>query len=159
LNSGTRNFLVYWLPALIWTLAVLSFSSDPFSAEHTGAVLKVVFGWMQPEPFDLLHFAIRKLAHLSEYGLLALLWFRAWRGARPGWNLAWARAAFGVSMAVAAIDEFHQSFVPSRTSAVRDVVIDCVGALVVLLIARWFVVSSPRRHGGTEKFRQSAAED
>ncbi len=151
MNSSTRNFLVYWLPALLWTPAVLSFSSDPFSAEHTGAVLKVVFGWMQPASFDLLHFAIRKLAHLGEYGLLALLWFRAWRGPRLGWSLAWARSAFAICMAVAAIDEFHQSFVPSRTSAVHDVAIDCVGALVVLLIVRWFTASSPRRHGDTEE--------
>jgi VanZ family protein len=150
LNSSARNFVVYWLPALLWTLAVLSFSSNPFSAENTGAVLKVVFGWMQPASFDLLHFAIRKLAHLSEYGLLALLWFRAWRGARPGWSLAWARSAFAIAMAVAAIDEFHQGFVPSRTSAVRDVAIDCVGALVVLLIVR-YAVSSPRRREDTEE--------
>ena len=146
MNSSTRNFVVYWLPALVWTPAVLSFSSDPFSAEHTASVLKVVFGWMQPASFDLLHFAIRKLAHLSEYGLLAFLWFRAWRGARPGWSLAWARAAFGVSMAVAAIDEFHQNFVPSRTSAVRDVAIDSVGALVVLLIVGWYTRSGHRRN-------------
>jgi VanZ family protein len=159
LNSSTRNFLVYWLPALIWTPAVLSFSSDPFSAEHTGAVLKVVFGWMQPTSFDVLHFVIRKLAHLSEYGLLALLWFHAFRGGRPGWSFAWARAAFGVSMAVAAIDEFHQSFVPSRTSAVRDVLIDCVGALVVLLIVRWFATSSPWRHRETAELGQTTARD
>ena len=63
---------------------VLGASSDPFSAEHTGKVLKVFFGWMQPEPFGLLHFMIRKLAHLSEYGILAFLFFRAWRGARSG---------------------------------------------------------------------------
>ena len=92
---------------------------------------------MQPEPFNLLHFMIRKLAHLSEYGILAFLFFRAWRGARPGWQMLWAQRAFACCLVVAALDEFHQGYVASRTSSLRDVAIDACGALVVLAIVRW----------------------
>lgn len=121
---------------------VLSASSDPFSAEHTGAVLKIVLGWMQPESFDLTHFLIRKMAHLTEYGILGALWFRAWRGEQSGWGWPWARFAFATSLAVAAIDEFHQSFVPSRTSSPRDVAIDACGALIALFIVRLLTMRS-----------------
>ena len=137
MNPGPRKFLLYWLPALLWMPLVLGASSDPFSAEHTGKVLKVFFGWMQPEPFGLLHFMIRKLAHLSEYGILAFLFFRAWRGARSGWQMLWAQRAFACCLAVAALDEFHQGYVASRTSSLRDVAIDACGALVALAIIRW----------------------
>jgi VanZ family protein len=136
LNSTSQTFFRYWLPAFLWAALVLIASSDPFSAEHTGSVLKVFFGWMQPEPFDLLHFMIRKLAHLTEYGILGFLFFRAWRGAHSGWHITWARHAFACCLAVAAIDEFHQGFVPSRTSSPRDVAIDCLGVLIALLILR-----------------------
>jgi VanZ family protein len=137
LNSPTRNFLLYWLPALVWAPLVLIASSDPFSAEHTGRVLKVFFGWMPPPSFDLMHFMVRKLAHLTEYGILGFLFFRAWRAAHSGWRMIWARYAFACCLAVAALDEFHQGFVPSRTSSPRDVAIDCVGVLIALLIIRW----------------------
>jgi VanZ family protein len=137
LNSTTRNFVVYWLPALLWTAAVLLASSDPFSAAHTGSILAVFLGWMPPASFDLTHFLVRKLAHLTEYGILALLWFRAWRGTQLGWSAPWARRAFALCLAVAAVDEFHQGFVPTRTSSPRDVAIDCVGVLIALLMIRW----------------------
>ena len=40
--------------------------------------------------------------------------------------------------AVAAIDEYHQSFVPSRTAAITDVLIDMSGGLVALtILALW----------------------
>ena len=101
---------------------------------------------MQPDSFDFLHFTIRKLAHLSEYGILALLWFRAWRGTSLGWGMVWARSAFAICLAVAAIDEFHQGFVPSRGSSPYDVAIDACGALVALIIVRWGI---RRKHGQT----------
>src|SRR5215510_16610240 len=118
---------------------VLIASTDPFSAEHTGKALKAVFGWMQPDSFDLLHFTVRKLSHVSEYAILALLWFRAWRGANVGWSMKWARWAFAICLAVAATDEFHQGFVPSRGSTPRDVALDACGALVALLIFSWVI--------------------
>ena len=136
MNSTSRSFVVYFLPALLWTAVVLMASNDAFSAEHTGSVLKVFLGWMQPPTFDLMHFLIRKSAHLTEYGILGFLWFRAWRGMQTGWNIQWARYALAFCLAVAAIDEFHQSFVPSRTSSPRDVAIDCVGVLIALTLIR-----------------------
>lgn len=73
-----------------------------------------------------------KIAHFFVYGLLATLLCRlgnGWRGA--AWALL-AVSAFG------ATDEWHQSFVPGRSSEVADWVADTVGAaLAVSLYAGW----------------------
>lgn len=122
---------------------VLTASSDAFSSEHTGSLLAVFLGWLPGPYFDYVHLAIRKLAHLGEYGVLTFFFFRAWRGANRGWRMLWARRAFACCLAVAAIDEFHQSFVPSRTSKLQDVLIDASGGVLALLIARWF---TSRKH-------------
>jgi VanZ family protein len=130
--------LKLWLPALLWTALIFTASSDSFSAEHTGIILRMVLavlvGTVQPPTFALIHFLVRKAAHFTEYSILAWLYFRAWRSSGSAhWSFAWARQALAVCMSVAALDEFHQSFVPSRTSSPIDVAIDTAGALVLLL--------------------------
>ena len=138
-----RSFARYWIPALAWTGIVLAASTDPFSAEHTGSILEAVltflFGAVKQETFDTLHFLTRKGAHLTEYGILGLLWFRAWRGERRGHEWKWALAGIGIALATAIADEVHQSFVPSRTGDVKDVLLDLTGA-VILQIVLWAVM-------------------
>lgn len=73
---------------------------------------------------------MRKSAHLTVYFTLSALWFRAQRGPRAGWNPSWALLALLVSMLLAIGDEFHQSFVLSRTASPWDVLLDSVGALL-----------------------------
>lgn len=84
-----------------------------------------------PEPrFEFIHFLVRKAAHLTVYAALSALWFRAYRGARSGWQANWALLGLLVSMLIAIADEFHQSFVPSRTGTPWDVLLDSIGALL-----------------------------
>ena len=116
-------------------------SSDLFSAAHTGSVLEqiiiAILGHsLSRERFDLLHFLIRKAAHLTEYAILGGLLFRAVRGERAGWNPRWAIAAIAIAACVAASDEWHQSFVPSRTPSVVDVGIDTAGAATAQILIR-----------------------
>jgi VanZ family protein len=49
-----------------------------------------------------------------------------------------ALSAFVVAAAFAASDEFHQSFVPSRTASAHDVMLDCIGAFVAVLFCWMF---------------------
>jgi len=74
---------------------------------------------------------VRKAAHLTVYATLSALWFRAQRGPRSGWRPSWAVLALLVSLLVALADEFHQSFLPSRTGTPWDVLLDTFGALLV----------------------------
>ena len=124
---------------MVWTAVVLIASTAPFSAEHTGTILAFVisniFGSIDPSRFALIHFLVRKSAHLTEYGILALFFFRAWRGDHFfNWRFAWARQAWAMCIAVAATDEFHQSFVPTRTASIYDSMIDSAGGLAALVL-------------------------
>ena len=139
----TRTFLRYWLPAMAWTCLVLLASSDLFSARNTGSILRALvmalFGPIDPRTLEVLHFLVRKCAHLTEYAIVSAIWFRAWRGRRPGFQWNWGMLGVAVALAVAITDEVHQSFVPSRTGDVRDVLLDLTGALCAQVLL-WFVI-------------------
>ena len=134
-----------WLPTLLWLCVLAFFSTDTFSAEHTGSllmkVLHALFGGVSAHRFQQIHFFIRKAAHFGSYGLLGALAFFSWRAtlpARPRWTLRWSALALMLVIAAASMDEFHQSFVSSRTSSLRDVTLDFVGALFFqAVIAIW----------------------
>ena len=100
-----------WLPVLVWAGVIFAFSSVPSLSTHLGT-------------WDLV---LRKLAHMTEYAVLALLLLRA-----TG-SYAWA---FAAAVAYACTDEFHQTFVRGRHGTPVDVGIDAVGALVGLLVWR-----------------------
>jgi len=138
--------LVTWVPSLIWTALVLGFSSGDFSAEKTGSLLGPLliwlFPWITPSQINVIHFFVRKAAHLTEYGILALLWFRTVTNA--GLRVpTGALLALAISVASAIVDETHQAMVPSRTSSAADVLLDSIGATIALVPAclgwRWVV--------------------
>lgn len=88
--------------------------------------------------FDLI---LRKLAHMTEFGILAWLSLRAFavdtdRVSRR--SLIYAGILAGL---YAVSDEFHQSFVRDRVASPIDVGIDLVGMLIGLDLARRFFKS------------------
>ncbi len=131
---------VYWLPPVVWMAVILVFSSDTGSGEHTSSfllpLLQWLLPWATPAQLDLTHLLFRKTAHLVEYAVLAVLWFRAFArghglGPRPA---AWG--AFAIALAWACLDELLQSLQPSRTGSAMDVVLDGAGAVAALAAAR-----------------------
>lgn len=129
----------YWLPPVLWMALIVGFSSDAASSPHTESwllpILRGLAPWATPAQLEALHWLVRKIAHLSEYAILAALWLRALvrgRGVNPR-NAG--LIALAISVAWAALDEAHQSFVPSRSASVADVALDSMGALVALGIA------------------------
>ena len=137
-----RLIFVYWVPAALWAAVVLAASSDRFSSQHSGEWIgEIVFRLIRhplPQPqADTLNFLIRKAAHLTEYGILGALCFRAVRGNRLGWRARWAWTAVALAASVAVADEWHQFFVPSRTSSGWDVLLDAAGATVAQWVARY----------------------
>ena len=119
-------------------------STDVLSAEHTSRLLVPFLLWLDPHisaaTIVSIHFALRKIGHLTEYAILAAL---LWRGLRGTFNtagkMALALSTFLAAAAFAASDEYHQSFVPSRTASLHDVMIDICGALIGLLICLAFI--------------------
>ena len=81
---------------------------------------------------------VRKVAHLAEYAILAAL---LWRAVYSGTNLKIKMSTLFVivwlvSTLIAVSDEFHQSFVTSRTASIGDVRIDMIGAIFGLIFCR-----------------------
>jgi VanZ family protein len=137
-----RVFLKYWLPALLWMVIIFSASGDSKSGEHSSRILAPLIRWIAPflseRSVGEIVFAIRKLAHMFEYAVLALLFWCALRkpvrnDARP-WSWREAILAIALVAVYAASDEFHQAFVPNRQGKFGDVVIDTVGAALGMLM-------------------------
>jgi len=85
----------------------------------------------------ILDLVLRKLAHVTEYGLLWWLWARAFAPERP-----WAAAAIAVAYAIT--DEYHQSFVEGRSGAPIDVLVDAAGVAIAWSLANALGNRRPR---------------
>lgn len=126
---------------------IIAESSKFASSENTSKlfypVLHFLFG-VDAAHFPTWHFVIRKTGHFVGYFTLSWLLFRAWRDTLPvpgkGWSIRWAGISFFMTAMVASLDEWHQTFLPSRTGNFHDVLLDSTAALVaqvlILLILR-----------------------
>lgn len=140
--------LKHWVLVLGWMLLISLASTDAMSAEHTSRFIVPLVRWLRPNisnhGLETVQFLVRKAAHLTEYAVLAILFRRALRGSLPTIARGTAVGIVAVCFCYASLDEFHQSFVPSRTAAATDVFIDMVGAAIGL-IAYELVVRTKRR--------------
>jgi VanZ family protein len=73
---------------------------------------------------------LRKGAHMTEYGALAVLWWRALRFRERALPVAIA-----IALAYAASDEFHQTFVSGRHGSPVDWCIDAAGVAIGVALA------------------------
>ena len=151
-----RRFLKYWLPLLIWVCVIFLGSTDVLSAEHTSRFMVPFLLWlkpgMSPDTIFFILVIMRKSAHICEYAILALLVWRALRSS-PTLHTKISMlfgAVLCASAVFAASDEFHQSFVKSRTPSVRDVMLDVAGAVLALLIGAIFA------HRDSKKVRSTS---
>ncbi len=128
-----------WALVAIWLTLILLFSSDAFSASSTASLLRPFLRWLLPDwtpaAIASLHFAIRKSAHVSVYGVLALLNFRALRLSQAATLARHAGLTLLLVLVVASGDEYRQSLSRARTGAITDVVYDLVGGLAALGLA------------------------
>jgi VanZ family protein len=136
------NLLRAWWPALVWIVIITFESTDVFSSEHTGsmlyALLTNLFGDINFHKFLVFHHYLRKTGHVLGYGMLGLLLLRGWRATLDQNHLQSGRtmllAWLGVVF-VACMDEWHQSYIPSRTGTWRDAVLDSTAGLAALMFA------------------------
>ncbi|HXY60817.1 MAG TPA: VanZ family protein [Chthoniobacterales bacterium] len=135
LSHSVKN----WVPLIVWMALIFIGSTDVLSAEHTSRFLFPILRWLDPQITVAALIAaqrlIRKLGHLTEYAILAALFWRALRGTEWRSKILISFATAFVTCALFAVsDEFHQSFVPSRTASAGDVMIDVCGVLIGLTI-------------------------
>ncbi len=132
-----------WLPVMVMVTVICCESTDTFSSNNTS-------GWIRPwveryvghindDLWWILHHIARKTGHFSGYGTLCLTWLRAWLltlGRRVDlttvmWRLRSCGLAILGKFAVASLDEWHQTYLPSRTGLFSDVLLDTTGGIVM----------------------------
>ena len=124
-------------------------STGTFSADNTSLIveplLHLLMPSITPEQIQLVHGIIRKAGHVTEYFILGALLFRAFRGdSKKMHGLRWSLASLLVVLLYAMSDEFHQSFVSTRTASIFDVGFDVLGG-VLSQAAGFFWVFRDRR--------------
>lgn len=87
-------------------------------------------------------FILRKIAHAAEFGILALLVFKALPQRISKVSLYLFAA--GLTILYALSDEFHQSFIAGRTGSLKDVAVDALGAVFFLAII--YLIQKKKKH-------------
>ena len=140
-----------FIPAILMMSMIFSFSSQngTESSQFSEKVARGIFitidhvmdrGWDDEkiqELADEYQYPVRKLAHMTEYCLLAIcvslpLYVYGLRG----FALTFLAGILCVSFA--ASDEFHQTMVANRGPSVKDVGIDSIGVLFGITFVRLF---------------------
>jgi len=143
-RRSPRFWLSAWLPVAVGIALVMVESTEYFGADRTTHPLRwlvqLFFGQLSDNTWNFIHFYIRKSGHFLGYGALGLAWLRAWWMSLPGSRfLVDSLLGLAGTALVASCDEWHQTFLPNRTGSPWDVLLDCCGALAVMLIVYVFV--------------------
>jgi VanZ family protein len=135
-NPSTTRILKVWLPSAIWLAVIVVESTNFGSAEHTSRILYPILHFLfgiDPTRSAAWNGFLRKIGHFVGYFILSVLLFRSWRATFPRlstrWCLQWATVAFLSTFLVAMLDEWHQSYLKSRTGTLSDVLLDSGAAL------------------------------
>jgi VanZ family protein len=141
-----------WWPVAASIAVITTESTQYFGANYTSGPLRwmfqALFGHVSDAHWGIIHHVIRKSGHFLGYGVVGLAWLRAWRMTWPAVRpLVQAALALLGTALLASWDEWHQSFLPNRTSSAWDVLLDSTGALVMILIALVAARGLSRRSG------------
>jgi VanZ family protein len=138
------KWLARWWPTLVWGCLIWTFSTGAFTTQNTSRFIVPFLHWMFPylsrETLLAIHEMIRKSAHFVEYFVFSLLILRGIRAGRNETHLRWAVAAIAIVACYAALDEFHQSFVPGRGPSGWDVLLDTTGGAAAQSIAALLIL-------------------
>jgi VanZ family protein len=116
------RFVRAWLPVIVWSVVILSASTDTFSSNESQGWLASVIG---PQLASALNFAFRKLGHVISYAILGILARRADQR---------LFVAIGVALLVAIADETRQGMTLTRTGSPWDVLLDGLSAWLGILV-------------------------
>lgn len=146
------RFVSHYLPLIAWLLFISFASSDDFNAGNTSRIIGPLILWLfpstSPETLEVVHHITRKIAHFIEYAILGFLAARAFRTSpHPAIKRRWFLICVALVVIYALLDEYHQSFVPSRTASIVDSMIDMAGGLTALIIVWKRTATNTREHG------------
>lgn len=138
MHDKIRRIVLYSLPPFIWMAVIFYFSTDRFSSAQTASRFEVFVNWVAPGMEEsvrvLLHLLWRKLGHVTEYAVLAILWLRAFEKSDGRISQWQPRRRIVITLllvaAYAFLDEWHQSLTATRTASIRDSLLDIGGGVL-----------------------------
>lgn len=110
-----NKIITYWAPVILWAGVIFWLSSIP----DLKTELKE-------------DFILRKIAHILEFAILTFLLFRAIAVDKPLVRSIIYSSIIALFYAFS--DEFHQFFTRGRQGSLKDVAIDSIGILIVVLL-------------------------
>jgi VanZ family protein len=175
LHPSFRNFASNWWPSLVWLGIIRLESTDTASSTNTldwlHTVLFILFPHISGGVVWQLNEVLRKSGHFLGYGILSVLVFFALRNTNRDqlsprllrrwgtclhdlWRMGWVLLGVAMTVVTAALDEIHQSFIPSRMGRWQDVVLDTCGAAVLQVFIYFFALRSLNRRREREPIAQ-----
>jgi VanZ family protein len=137
-----RARLIRYAPLILW-IGVIAFLSSRYASmaetsRFIGPVLKYLFPNASEETLHAIHVAIRKMAHFTEYSLLAFFAVRAVSTDIRG-KMRYILPLILVAV-IASADEINQSFDVARTGLPSDALLDIASgavAIAIFWLIRW----------------------
>ncbi|PIZ47936.1 hypothetical protein COY32_00985 [candidate division WWE3 bacterium CG_4_10_14_0_2_um_filter_41_14] len=125
--------MVRFAPAVVW-MGIIYYFSSLQNLQLEGDL-------------SVYDFFLRKLAHMTEYGILTFL---VWWGTDKRRDARTLLFAVSVAILYALTDEFHQTLVPTRDGKLFDIGVDIVGVIVSSLLIQYShggFIQKSRRYG------------
>lgn len=143
IDKKWRGRIIRYAPLILWLAVIFINSSTIGATNNTSRIIRPLLEWLFPAAdagtLAVYHGYIRKLAHFTEYAVLAFLAARAfWFSSQTILRRFWFVWAFLFIALTASADEYNQSFNDARTGSIYDVLIDIAGGLFA--IAAYYVV-------------------
>ena len=137
-KSKWRGRIIRYALLILWIGVIMFLSSGQGSMSNTSRFVRPLLEFLFPgaaeETLIIYHGYIRKLAHLTEYAILAFWAFWAFSNSNlKNLRRFWFVFAFLLVLLIASIDETNQSRLTSRTGSIYDVLLDASGGLIMLI--------------------------
>lgn len=140
----------WWLlAAIVWMVSIFLVTQLPyFTGENTAKVIQnaavteshsITTQNVDSVKIYDLNLIVRKTTHVIVFGILAILLYKSLFAFRYSFMLSWM-----ITVLYAVTDEWHQSFMPGRVAAFKDVVFDSLGALIALFLI--YIISKKKNY-------------
>lgn len=157
----TRKMLL-WLPPVLVAVMIYFLSTDIGSSSSTRTHLFRVLSYFWPSVADfspasqrIIETVVRKAAHVTVYTLFSTTLFGSFYSSGFNFRKSLAFTLFIVVL-FALSDEYHQGFVKSRTSSLRDVGFDLAGGFLGALAVSYGALLERLRQGTLHLSRRGA---
>jgi VanZ family protein len=156
LRPSFRILAKNWWYVVVWLGVIRLESTNAASSDNTLGLIHTILAFLHITGWAWqVNYVFRKTGHFMGYGILAVLVFFALRNTNRDrlalvlprrwgtclhdlWRMEWVWLGMGVAVITAALDEIHQSFLPSRSGRWQDVVLDTCGAVVLQVFVYFF---------------------